>query len=61
MNLLSLTSKRMKNSSATNNHPISGSEFAKGIVLESYEDMFGDETPDETIVYDMEGRQVAAE
>ena len=58
MKIISLDSARKKRASRTNYHPISNSDFAKGIVLESYEDMFGTEPPEETIVYDMDGRQV---
>lgn len=57
MNLLNLRNKR-KRKVAAKDHPISESEFARDIVLDSYEDMFGDEPPEETIVYDMDGKQV---
>lgn len=58
MKIISFEGRRKKRAYKTNNHPISNSDFAKGIVLESYEDMFGTEPPEETIVYDMDGRQV---
>lgn len=39
-------------------HPVSGMEFAKTVVLEDFEDMFGDEEPEEIAVYDLKGRQI---
>lgn len=47
-----------KGTNKAEKNPVSGMEFAKGVILENFEDMFEGEEPEEIAVYDLQGKPV---